>query len=167
MEALLYDIVKLIMGESFDGNLDGYVSLILIAVILGLYIYVQLCITIDRAVRKKKSKKLNISNDVPIEKDKKGTAFVLIGAVFLPLSFLLFLEHWGLLSQTSHSENIEICLTCIGGVLFFVGLALYSVGFDRIKKSDVVKALFKTYTAVIVLSAIVVLLIFAKQQQTQ
>lgn len=165
MEALLYDIVKLIMGESFDGNLDGYVSLILIAVILGLYIYVQLCIAIDRAVRKKKSK--NIFDGVSPEKDKKGTALVLIGAVFLPLSFLLFLEHWGLLSQTSHSENIEICLTCIGGVLFFIGLALYSVGFDRIKKSDVVKALFKTYTAVIVLSAIVVLLIFAKQQQTQ
>lgn len=165
MEALLYDIVKLIMGESFDGNLDGYVSLILIAVILGLYIYVQLCIAIDRAVRKKKSK--NIFDGVSPEKDKKGTAFVLIGAVFLPLSFLLFLEHWGLLSQTSHSENIEICLTCIGGVLFFIGLALYSVGFDRIKKSDVVKALFKTYTAVIVLSAIVVLLIFEKQQQTQ
>ncbi len=165
MEALLYDIVKLIMGESFDGNLDGYVSLILIAVILGLYIYVQLCIAIDRAVRKKKSK--SISDDVSPDKDKKGAAFVLIGAIFLPVSFLLFLEHWGLLSQTNYSEDIEICLTCISGVLFFVGLALYPVGFDRIKKSDVAKALFKTYTAVMILSAIVVLLIFAKQQQTQ
>lgn len=56
MEAVLYEILKLIMGESVDGNLDGYLAFIFIAAVLSVYAFIKFCIAIDRAIRRKKAK---------------------------------------------------------------------------------------------------------------
>lgn len=166
MEAVLYEILKLIMGESVEGNLDGYLAFIFIAAVLSVYAFIQFCIAIDRAIRRKKEKISVQKQDESGYIDKKGIVFLFVGGATLPGSFLLFLENYGLLSGKNYPVDCRMVIVISGFVMFLIGLILLPIGYDRVRESKVLNAVSKFLVSIIILAFIIVLIICIQKQRS-
>lgn len=166
MEAVLYEILKLIMGESVEGNLDGYLAFIFIAAVLSVYAFIQFCIAIDRAIRRKKEKTSVQKQDESGYIDKKGIVFLFVGVATLPGSFLLFLENYGLLSGKNYPVDCRMVIVISGFVMFLIGLILLPIGYDRVRESKVLNAVSKFLVSIIILAFIIVLIIYIHKQRS-
>ena len=138
------------MGESVEGNLDGYLAFIFIAAVLSVYAFIQFCIAIDRAIRRKKEKISVQKQDESGYIDKKGIVFLFVGVATLPGSFLLFLENYGLLSGKNYPVDCRMVIVISGFVMFLIGLILLPIGYDRVRESKVLNAVSKFLVSIIV-----------------
>lgn len=166
MEAVLYEILKLIMGESIDGNLDGYLAFIFIAAVLSVYAFIQFCIAIDRAIRRKKAKILVQKQDESGYIDKNGIIFLFVGGATLPGAFLLFLENYGLLSGKNYPVDCRMAMVIIGFVMFLIGLILLPIGYDRVRESKVFNAVSKFLVSIVILVFVIILIISIQKQRS-